>query len=161
MPLPTDPSTLVTTPDAERIKRLERQNRAIALRKEGWSFEDIGVELGVSKDTARNDVKAALELMEWNNAEMIAEIRQGVLDRNMDIIRSLYEKLLAGDLNAQDRVIRVNQQLMDLVIGQKLDVTTGGEKINEPVRHVEVFLSIEPPTDVIASDERLEITHGE
>lgn len=133
----------MTDTSALAISREERQVKALKLRKEGWSYRAIGDELGISDDTARNDVLDGLKMIAWTRDEEALEVSQMVKDRNNEIIMQIYEKCLAGDMGAIDRLIKLNDQLLDIVGGRitKHDITSGGKALEVPIHTVEVMLA--------------------
>lgn len=132
-----------TSPKA--IEIAERRVQVLRLRKEGKTYEQIGTELGISDDTARNDCLAAIRSIEWTQEEAAMEVRELVKHRNDELINSLYEKALNGDYGAVDRIIRINEQLLDIVGGKitRHDVTSGGGKLGTSITTVEVILDVD------------------
>lgn len=125
------------------LKILERRIQAIRLRKEGYSYQEIGDILGVSTVTAHNDIKKALESNYFALEESANEVREMILARDHDAIKAIYEKVHNGDLGAIDRLIKLNEQLLSLVGGSTLrhDLTSGGKPLVAAIHTIEVVLS--------------------
>lgn len=132
-----------TSPKA--IEIAERRVKVLKLRKEGWTYEKIGNELSISDDTARNDCLEAIRSIEWTAEEAAMEVRELVKHRNDELINSLYEKALNGDYGAVDRIIKINEQLLEIVGGKitRHDITSGGGKIGAAITTVEVILDVD------------------
>lgn len=132
-----------SSPSPAEIIIAERQLEAMKMRKEGWSYRDIGDHLGISDDTARRDVITALQAIQWTRDEQAVEVREMAMNRNHDAIKAIYERVLSGDVGAIDRLIRLNEQLLDIVGGRtaNLDLTSGGAKLEAPINTIEVLLT--------------------
>lgn len=123
----------------------ERAIEALRMRKEGLSYQSIGDLLGVSDDTARRDVLGALKQLEWVRNEEALEVRHMVMERDNDAIRAIYERVIDGDLLAIDRMVKLNDQLLDTVGGKigRMDVTSGGRPLESTrIDTIEVVLSV-------------------
>jgi predicted transcriptional regulator len=136
---------LATSASPRDLALVERRTSALRLRKEGYSYRDIAKELGVSDDTARNDVLEGLNASRWIKDEEALEVREMAKARNHDAIKAIYDAVLDGDLGAIDRLIKLNDQLLNMVgaLGGRLDVTSGGKPITgpAPVHTIEVHLA--------------------
>lgn len=114
-----------TTP--HKLTRAERRARAVELRKTGKTFEQIGAELGVTKQAAHGLVKAELaDLMakRTEGAEEIIALEIQRLDAMLEAIwpRIMGEALLAKirDDNAElgEKIAALEEKLPDIGVRQ-------------------------------------------
>ncbi len=100
---PTVPGTAKRA--AKRTKVNHRSAEAIELRKAGWTNEEIAANLGYSSANAvSSDISATLRRVTYSAAE---EYRNLNLERLEVGIRAIWEKYVAGDYAAIDRVIKL------------------------------------------------------
>ena len=97
---------------AERAAKVEE---AFQLRVQGLSFGQIGEKLGVTAKTANLWVREAVKEHQWAAAEVAMEHRQAAIDRNQELIKTLYEKAKDGDYPSIDRLLKVQEQNLTLV----------------------------------------------
>lgn len=88
-----------------RLTTAERRDAAFARRKQGWTFEAIGQELGVTRQTAHKLVKAALAQLP--PLPELAEFRRMELETSSDLIAAMWPKVAAEDPEAVRAVARV------------------------------------------------------
>jgi hypothetical protein len=119
----------------------ERRRRAVELRLEGVSYEDIAVEVGLkSAGGAHRLVARALEASYREPAD---ELRTLELERLDSLTRALWSKCTGEDpitgktskinLKAVDRAVRVMERrakLLGLDAPVKQDITTNGEAVS-------------------------------
>lgn len=101
--------------ESNKIERERRRIRALQLRGRALSYRDIGDELGVSHETARQDVKRALsELVEqrFDEAEQFRALEMHRLEMAM---RAIEDKVRDGELKAVDRWVKLSESLRDLL----------------------------------------------
>lgn len=132
---------MVISPSALTIA--ERQRRAMYLRKIGKSYQQIADELLVSVGTVTRDIQEAMNLVKFEGKEEVLEFRRMVIDRNHDAILAIYESVVAGDLLAIDRLIKLNEQLINLVGASvsRHDVTSDGKPLVSSIHTIEVVLN--------------------
>lgn len=96
--------------DSRKITAAERRILALDLRKQGESYRAIAAALGVAPQTAFNDVKKALTQLAKKQNLITAQYRQLQLERiNMARV-AIATQVIAGDLPAVDRWIKLNDQ---------------------------------------------------
>ena len=119
MPRPkkTKPSTLGVT---------ERQREAIALRKQGLSFPEIGQRMGISHQRAHQIVAGALEEYRADTAELVAQHRALDVARMEEIVRILWPRVQEGHLDSVDRVFKAAQRKAALL----------GMDLKQPEQHL-------------------------
>ena len=95
---------------------------AFQMRREGAPFDSIGSRLGVNRGAARKLVQKEVRLLA---GESDTEERRLVhAEALMDLWRVLYGPATAGDIDAIDRFLRVEERISSLL---GLDRPTGGE----------------------------------
>ena len=95
---------------------------AFQMRREGAPFDSIGIRLGVNRGAARKLVQKEVRLLA---GESDTEERRLVhAEALMDLWRVLYGPATAGDIDAIDRFLRVEERISSLL---GLDRPTGGE----------------------------------
>lgn len=85
-------------------ERRERMARAIQLREQGATYEQISTTLGVSKKRAYEDVRDALKEITREPAEDLFKIELQRLDRLWQVA---FKAALSGDMTAMDRAIKL------------------------------------------------------
>jgi hypothetical protein len=95
---------------------------AFQMRREGAAFDSIGSRLGVNRGAARKLVQKEVRLLAGETD--IEERRLLHAEALMDLWRVLYGPATAGDINAIDRFLRVEERISRLL---GLDRPTGGE----------------------------------
>jgi hypothetical protein len=128
--------TDANAPTAPRkVKAAERKKQALARRIGGWTFAQIGAELGISTQAAYGLVKAALAETNAKTAEEAEILRRLELER-LDTMRSaIWGAVLKGDVLAIDRALRISKRMSELTgidAPAKTDITSGGEKLSAP-----------------------------
>jgi DNA-binding CsgD family transcriptional regulator len=107
--------TDANAPTAPRkVKAAERKKQALARRIGGWTFAQIGEELGISAQAAYNLVKSALAETNAKTAEEAEILRRLELER-LDTMRSaIWGLVLKGDVQAIDRALRISKRMSEL-----------------------------------------------
>ena len=132
---PTLPSMLLAA---------DRERRALRLRQQGWSYQRIGDELGITQPGALDCVRRALKKLQEECAEVAEEVRQLELDRLDAMLAGLWDGAETGDTAAIDRVLKIQERrarLLGLDAIVKVDVTTS-DGIDAPL-----FVPLVQPTD--------------
>lgn len=82
-------------------------------RNEGLSYEEIGERLGVSLSSAWNYVNEVLDEMK-PKPEDVERFRSMQVSRLEAVLRTLWPKVEAGDLQALDRWVKIDQRIAAL-----------------------------------------------
>ncbi len=111
-----------------RLEAVEKQRRALEMRKRGTSFDVIASELGYSsRSGAYKAVMSAIEKMLREPAE---EVRTLELERLDELLAGLWMKAVKGDAAALDRVLRIMERrskYLGLDAPKESNVNLGGE----------------------------------
>ena len=90
------------------LAKAERAAKALSLRKDGATYEQIAAELGfASRGSAHNAVTAALRKAVVGPAEELRELEGLRLDA---VQVALWPRVLAGDLEAIGTVVRLSER---------------------------------------------------
>lgn len=85
----------------------EKTEKALCLRRKGWSFRDIGRELGVSYQRAHQLVTAELQRINARCAEEATEVTALELQRLDDLWRVSYGSAMGGSMRAVEACLRI------------------------------------------------------
>ena len=107
-----------------RLRAIERQRRALELRKAGASFDEISSTLGYrGKSGAYQAVISALRRTLQEPADDVRTLELARLDRAQ---RTAWERMLHGDLDALGKVLKVMEhraKLLGLAAPEKIAPT--------------------------------------
>lgn len=93
----------------------ERRIDALEMRKMGYSYRKIGQKLGVSANTAHQDVKKSLEILAKQSNESADQLRHMELER-LDIAMNAIGTLVRqGNLGAIDRWLKISERRSKLL----------------------------------------------
>jgi len=113
-----------------RVKALEKQKQALALRLAGVSYEQIAEQLGYSSHTgAWQAVNRALKRTIQEPSDAVREVEVKRLDA---VLVAIWSQVKQGNLSAVDRYIKVAQRRADLLgldAPKRTDVTSGNEAL--------------------------------
>jgi hypothetical protein len=105
----------VTNPPAKQIETYEKRRRAAELRRKGWHWDEIAVEVGYSdKASAYNGVKSLLKEHQSLAYDEIATYRQESLDRLTDLLKAAMPRALNGDEKMMREARLIISQMDDL-----------------------------------------------
>jgi len=91
-------------------RKAELKKKAYQLRIAGLSYRKIGEQLGINFQTAFNYVKETLDNLRRDCTELAETYRDMELVRLDEMQTAIYTKILKGDLNAIDRLLRVMER---------------------------------------------------
>src|SRR5438477_11398093 len=98
-PSPTSP---------RRIAAAERQALALGMRKAGFTLTQIAEKVGYASDSGvRKALHTALEKTVKQPAE---DLRLLITARNDEMLTVVYPRAQAGELEAVDRVVKINRE---------------------------------------------------
>ena len=89
------------------IVAAEREGQALELRKAGKTFAEIGADLGITKEGARQAVYRALGDLAESNLEAAAALRALESERLDKLLAAVWPAATAGDLDAVDRALKI------------------------------------------------------
>ena len=83
-------------------ERRERMAKALQLKEQGATFDQIGRTLGISTTRAYHDVQDALKEITREPAENVLKVELRRIDKLWQVA---YQKAMKGDLKSMDRAI--------------------------------------------------------
>lgn len=95
-----------------RLAAAEKQSQALMLRKAGATYEQIGHELGLSVAGAYKAFQAGLQRTIQEPAD---EYRKVEFERLSAMLKSIWPRVLQGELHAIDRAIKIEERLAKLL----------------------------------------------
>jgi hypothetical protein len=108
----------------QKIERAARQTRALQLRAEGVEYREIARQLGyASPSGAYMSVQRALQKTVQEPADAVRHLELGRLDQ---LLSALWDKAIAGDVRAVDRVLAImarRSALLGLDQPRRIDLT--------------------------------------
>jgi len=93
----------------------QRRVQALELRKAGYTYEQIGVDLGISTSMAYKHVVKALRIIHDKTSEATEELRTLEVQRIDRLFEVMYKKAEKGDHNAIDRCLRLMERRAKLL----------------------------------------------
>jgi len=141
------------SPTAKRkLTAAQRREQALQRRIGGWTFQRIGDELGITRQSAHSLVVKALADLNERVMESAAELQRLELERLDTMNNAIWGAVLSGDVGAVDRAIKI-QARRSALLG--LDAPKKTENKNYdmsilPKSHVKRIADGEPPDKVFA-----------
>lgn len=103
---------LPTTP--RRTRTADRKLKALTRRIGGFTLQQIGDELGITRQAVSILVKSALSDLNGEIAESAAELRRLELERLDTMRAAVWGGVLKGDLQSIDRALKISARLAAL-----------------------------------------------
>jgi hypothetical protein len=113
------------------VNKVSRQVRAFQLRRQGFSYEEIGNALGVSGESARRYVKESVEKAQ---VQLEAEAHDHLvlsISRIERLMAAHWENALKGDTKAGAFVLNLQQELNTLYNLKKQAENKGGDQYGD------------------------------
>ena len=104
----------------QAAKAAERRAQAFELRKAGASYRSIARALSVNERSTRRYIKHVLDELKRETLNQAADYRALQLERLNDLLFADWKAARAGDLQAQDRVLKIMEREAKL-LGLDLD----------------------------------------
>ena len=90
-----------------------RRNRAVELRTQGWTYEDIAAEMGyANRGTVHAIVRQALANQEVEYVGLYWQLEMDRLDR---LLRGLWDRIEAGEVSAISEARRISEARVRLI----------------------------------------------
>jgi hypothetical protein len=102
----------------------QRRAKVVKLRVAGWSIRDIAAHLNVSVGLVHGDLSEVLVRTREQANESVKVERELSIERLETAIKKIWDQVEGGDLDAVDRLVRLEQRLAKL---QGLDAPTKQE----------------------------------
>jgi hypothetical protein len=99
----------------QRVVFVGRQLRAVDLRIGGYSYREIGKEIGESHEAARKQVKDALQKIETATAESAQELVRIEVERCDAMLKGLWGDAKDGDVDAVIASLRIGKRRSELL----------------------------------------------
>ena len=93
--------------DARNVAATERRRQAVALRKQGLSYQAIANELGMAKSSVHSAVAKAMQAFEKEIADEAILLATLELDRLDSLQMALWDDAMAGKLGAVDKILNI------------------------------------------------------
>ncbi len=111
---------------ADNLQKLERQAKALELRRAGMDFREIARKLGISKSVAHRYVVAGMQSAREQITAGAETLRAEELSRLDALQESLWPRARKGELPAVDRVLKIaerRQKLLGLEAPVRIEAT--------------------------------------
>ena len=95
---------------ARRLMKAEKLPKVLELRRQGLSYEKIGNQLGIHFTTAHHWVRDLMRELAQQASETAEEVRQLEEQRLDEMLEPLWPKAQAGDIRADEMVLRIMER---------------------------------------------------
>lgn len=96
-----------TKTSVRKITGIERENRALEMRKSGCTYLQIGNDLGITQQGAHKAVMRALKKLNEKIVEDAGPVRRLELERLDRMLMAIWDKVEAGNFTAIDRALAI------------------------------------------------------
>ena len=101
--------------DARNVAATERRRQAVALRKQGLSYQAIANELGMAKSSVHSAIGKAMQAFEKEIADEVILMATLELDRLDCLQAALWDKAMAGHLGSVGKVLKIMERRAKLL----------------------------------------------
>lgn len=121
---------------AAKARRLERQAKALELRRMGKGYVEIAGLLGIGKSQAHRLVTAGLADARAQVDAEASELKAEEISRLDAMLAGLWPDARKGQQGAVDRVLRIMERRAKLLgLDAPIRVAQGGDKDAPPIQH--------------------------
>ncbi len=109
----------------------ERKIESFTLRKQGYSYRDIGIKLNISRQTAYNDVWDTIAELNEQSKKEGKEYLQLEIDKLNDYLKILKWRIDIGDRDAMMMALKIHERfckLRGLEVEKVASTTPDGQK---------------------------------
>ena len=125
------PKKQMNKPTGDETRLATNRLRAITLRRQGKTLQQIGQVLGVSTQTAANYVNYCLRELVELTAAATEEYRQLELERLDSLQAAIWDQAVSGNLFAIDRCLSISERRAKLLaLDKPLQHILSGDKDN-------------------------------
>lgn len=125
----------VNKTSAAKVRSMERQVKALELRRSGMSYHEIAAALGIGKSQAQRYVQAGLASAREQVAAEASDLRAEEVSRLDGMLRGLWPDARKGHLGAVEKVLKIMERRAKLL---GLDAPTrighGGDSDAPPIK---------------------------
>jgi len=110
------------------LQAREHEEKALELRKKGWSYNEIGAQLGISRVAAFQSVMRVLAAYEDDIKEQVPRVRQLELQRLDSMLTKLQPRINQGDDRAINSALKIGERRAKLMgLDAPVEVSHTGE----------------------------------
>ena len=158
-PDPTD-KTVQHRAIAATVKSAERRAEALAYRRQGYTYDEIGEAMDCSKQNAHKLVHRALSEMLWENVDQVRTLELARLDA---MLAGLWPGAIAGDGHAVDGVLKLmDRRARYLGIDAPVKITrtdAEGRPVPDELRVIRVEIVGDPEVERLRYLEAIATAH--
>lgn len=96
--------------DKRTATATERRRQAFELRKAGFTYQDIGDHVGISKQAAHGLIRRELIRLTREAEKDATEMRALELERLDALTKALWDDAMKGDPGAIDRLLKISER---------------------------------------------------
>lgn len=100
---------------AATAQKLASQEKALSLRRAGYSYSEIASEVGISRASAHRLVSEALHDIREAIDNSAGEMRAEEISRLDALVRAVWPQAIAGDFYAIDRALKIMERRAKLL----------------------------------------------
>lgn len=136
-----------TVASTEReVQQAKHRADALALRRQGLTYEQVGKELGIPKKSAWRLIQSAIQDITY---ESVQEVRQIELSRLDAMLRGVWEKAIRGDVKAIVAALKISEHRCRLTGAYPKDMApSGGVNVNITVEQIIAQLQTLPAAEL-------------
>lgn len=124
---------------AAKARKLERQAKALELRRAGLGYVEIAAKIGVGKSQAHRLVQEGLRNAREQIDSEAADLKAEDLSRLDGLLATLWPAARSGALGAVDRVIKILERRAKLLgLDAPVKLAHGGDGAAPPIREEHV-----------------------
>lgn len=137
---------------AAKARTIERQIKALELRRMGKGYAEIAAAIGIGKSQAHRLVKAGLEDAREQIGAESDELRTEEVSRLDGMLSGLWPDARKGHLGAVDRVIKIMERRAKLLgLDAPTKMAHGGDPDAPPIKSEHVHVLTDADLERIAS----------
>jgi hypothetical protein len=131
---------------------LERQQRALELRRAGLDYRSIASKLGIGKSQAQRLVKGGMEGARAQIDAEASDLKAEELSRLDGMLAGLWADARKGHLGAIDRVLKIGERRAKLLgLDAPVKMAHGGDADAPPIKQEHAFSMTDEALERIAS----------
>jgi len=143
---------VVNKTSAAKVRSMERQVKALELRRSGMSYHEIAAALGIGKSQAQRYVQAGLASAREQVAAEASDLRAEEVSRLDGMLRGLWPDARKGHLGAVEKVLKIMERRAKLLgLDAPVRLAHGGDGDAPPIKSENIHAMSDADLERIAA----------